>query len=101
MIGLIAKIILISQNYLFDAIQNGGKSNTMLQRQVIKFLLAEKCKFCEIFRRICDIYGKYILVKKYLQTGYIWVCYYEPNSKNQSMEWKHFDYLVKKKFRVQ
>ena len=26
------------------------------QRSVIKFLVAEKCKPCEIYRRLCDVY---------------------------------------------
>ena len=28
------------------------------QRSVINFLLAEKCKPCEIYRRICNVYGE-------------------------------------------
>ena len=28
------------------------------QRSVIKYLLAEKCKACEIYRRMCDVYGE-------------------------------------------
>ena len=28
------------------------------QRSVIKYLVAEKCKLCEIYRRICDVYGE-------------------------------------------
>ena len=31
--------------------------------------------------------------------GKIWVCHNKPNSKRQSMEWKHVDTLVKKMFR--
>ena len=33
--------------------------------------------------------------------NYTWVCYYELESKRQSMEWKHVDSLVKKKFWTQ
>ena len=28
------------------------------QRSVIKYLLAEKYKLCEIYRRMCDVYGE-------------------------------------------
>ena len=47
----IAKNILISQKYLFEAIQNGNKSkySRLEQRSVIKFLVAEKSKPCEIY----------------------------------------------------
>ena len=34
------------------------------QRCVIKLLVAEKCKSCEIYRRICAVYGKACFSKK-------------------------------------
>ena len=44
----------------FQAMLNGIKSvySTQKQRSVIKFLVAEKCKPCEIYRRMCDAYGE-------------------------------------------
>ena len=48
-----------NQNICFKAIQNGNKSNSGFeQKSVFKFLLAEKCKPCEIYRRMCDVYGE-------------------------------------------
>ena len=29
-------------------------------RSVIKFLVAEKCKPCEIYRRMCDVYVRHV-----------------------------------------
>ena len=34
------------------------------QRSVIKFMVMEKCKPCEIYRRMCDVYEKAIFSKK-------------------------------------
>ena len=67
------------------------------QRSVIKFLVAEKCKPCEIYRRICNVY---VLVKQILQMSQIWVCSSNPELKRQSMVWEHTDSLVKEKFQV-
>ena len=53
------------------------------QRSVNRVLVAEKSKPSELYRRICDVYE--IL----------------PESKRQSMEWKHTNSPVKKKFRAQ
>ena len=36
------------------------------QRSVIKFLLAEKCKQYELYRRMCDVYGEACFRKKYV-----------------------------------
>ena len=36
---------------------NQIKCLRLQQRFVMKFLLAEKCKQCEIYRRVCDIKG--------------------------------------------
>ena len=52
----LAKIILIVQKS-FDAIQNGGKIKQyakLERRSVLKSLVAEKCKPCEIYRRMWD-----------------------------------------------
>ena len=50
----------------FNTIQNCDKSeNFMLeQSSFINFLLVEKCKICEIYRRMYDEYGEAFLVKK-------------------------------------
>ena len=39
----------------FEPIQNG---TSFEQRSLMKFLVAEKCKPCEIYRRMIDIYGE-------------------------------------------
>ena len=39
---------------------------------------------------------KHVLVKKCLQMDLTCVCYYEPDSKRQLMEWKYTDSLLKK-----
>ena len=45
-----------------------------------------------------DSHGKTGFSQKCLQMGYTWVCYHEPESKRESIEWKHID-SSKKKFR--
>ena len=37
------------------------------QRSVMKSLVCEKCRPCEIYRRMCDIYREACLSKKSLQ----------------------------------
>ena len=61
----IVKITLIFQK-CSEAIQNGSKSecSRLEQRLVIKFLMPEKCKLCEIYRRMCDVYGGVCYSKK-------------------------------------
>ena len=39
------------------------------QRSVMKFLVPEKYKPCEIYRRMCDVYGKLFLGKKNMFTN--------------------------------
>ena len=60
------------------------------QCPVIKILVA-KCRLCELYRGLCDVYGD--ICSKKIFTN-------EPNMR-QSIEWKLIDSLVKKKFRVQ
>ena len=63
----IAKIILMIQKYLFEAIQYGGKSSGMLRawREILhQIWVVEKCKPCEIYRRMCDVYREACLSKK-------------------------------------
>ena len=59
----IAKISLILQKYfvlrLSKMATNKKKESSWIeQRTVIKVLLAEKCKPCEIYRRMYDVYGE-------------------------------------------
>ena len=46
------------KNTCFDYIQNSGKSEffRLQQSSVINFLVAKKCKPCEICRKTCDVY---------------------------------------------
>ena len=39
-------------------------NQTECSSAVIKFLVAEKCKLCEIYRRMCDMYGDAYFTKK-------------------------------------
>ena len=69
----------------FENIQNRGKSECtrLEQRSIIKFLLVEKCKPCEIYNRLCDVYGEAYFSKKKIF----------PNGLNValplSLNWKH------------
>ena len=54
-IWFITKIILTSQKYL--------SCSSLEQKFIINFLVAKKWKPCEIYRRMCDVYGEAILVK--------------------------------------
>ena len=60
----IARIISISQNICFEVIQNGSKSNRVLdQRSAIKFLVAEKCKpykMCNVYSEACCSHKMFI-----------------------------------------
>ena len=50
----IEKHILVTKMFINEL--NMGLSLQIEQRSVIKYLLAEKCKPCEIYRRMCDVY---------------------------------------------
>ena len=53
---------------LFKIAKNQTVDVRLKQRFVITFLVAENCKSCEIYRRMCDIYGETCFSKnKYLQ----------------------------------
>ena len=75
---------------------NQSECSRLEQRSVNKFLVAESenhVKFTE-----CAMYTeKPVLIKKCLQIGLL----LEPESKRQSLEWKHIDSPAKKKFRIQ
>ena len=65
------KIGLYQKNIYFEANQNGDKSecSRLEQRSVIKFLVADKCKPCEIYRRMCDVYWEACFSQKSLKNG--------------------------------
>ena len=46
---------------------NQTESSRLEQKSVIKFLVAEKCKPCEIYRRMCT--EKHVLAKKMFKIG--------------------------------
>ena len=58
-IDLLQKLFQSHKNNSFAAIHNGGKTNRGLQiwtEVCHQFLLTEKCKPCETYRRMCDVY---------------------------------------------
>ena len=55
------------------------------QSSVLKFLVVEKCKPCEIYRRICDVYEEASLS---LKDVYEWGKGGFSTTKWQSIEWK-------------
>ena len=71
---------------------NQTECSWLEQRSVMKFLVVKKRKPCEIYRRICDVYGEGI-VYNWTKNGSV--------LKRQSMKWKHTYSLVKKKFWAQ
>ena len=59
------KFISVTKNNHFDVIQNAVKSDwcKLEQRSLVKFVPAENWKTCEIYRRMCDIWGEERLTK--------------------------------------
>ena len=43
---------------------NQTKCFRLKQRSVIKFLVAEKCKPCEVYRIVCDVYGEVCFISE-------------------------------------
>ena len=41
-----------------------SECSTLEQRSVIKLLMVEKCKPCEIYRRMCDAFGEICFSQK-------------------------------------
>ena len=86
----VAKIILILEQYSFWCYRKYwqiAKCSRLEQKSVFKFLIAGKCKQCEIYRRMYDMYRKACFSQKScLQTGKTWVCDYDPEWKRQSMK---------------
>ena len=56
-IVLLQKLFKPPKNICFEPIQNVNKSSysRLEQRSIIKFLLADKCKPCEIYKRMCNV----------------------------------------------
>ena len=46
---------------------NHTQCSTFEQRSVIRFMLAEKCKSCEIYRRMSDVYGETLFSQRNIQ----------------------------------
>ena len=63
-----AKIILSQRNICFQKIQNSVANRVnaprLAQRSAIKSLVGEKCKPCEIYRRMSGVYGDGCFRKK-------------------------------------
>ena len=63
----LAKMFVLWQ---FKIAANQTDCSRLEQRFVIKFMLAEKCKSCEDYGRMCYVHGEtYFSQKNYLQTG--------------------------------
>ena len=69
---------------------------------VIKSLIVDKCKTCEIYRRMCEMYREACfsqnIVHKWAKNGFATT---SQSRKDHSLKWKHTDSLVRKKFRAQ
>ena len=91
-----------SKNICFRAIQNGGKSNKLLQAWTeVTLLAAEKCNPCEIYRTMCNINAQVCFSKKNL---YKWAKHRIVTtswSKKDSYGGGNMDSLIKKKFQAQ
>ena len=77
------------KNICFEAIKNGGKLECSRLEQwcVIHFLVAEKCKLSEIYKRMCDVLREANFNKKKMFTnGLNMSSPLECDSKRQSME---------------
>ena len=48
---------------------NVGFPQQIEQRSVIKFLVAEKCNLCKIYRRMCDVLGEASFSQKLFTSG--------------------------------
>ena len=96
--------LVYSKNYfdltkIFVLRQQIKQCSRLKQKSVIKFLLAEKCKPCEIHRRMYDVYREACFIQKNV---YKWAKHeFATMSKRKSMEWTHIDFLVKKRFWMQ
>ena len=80
---------------LFKMASNQTECTRLEQKSLIKILVVEKCKRCKIYRRMCNVYRE-VLVQKMFTNGLNMSLL-----KRCSMELKHTDSLVKKKFWAQ
>ena len=55
---------------LFKMVANPTECSKLEQRSVMKFLMAEKHKACEIHRRMCDVYEEACLSQKMFINGW-------------------------------
>ena len=60
---------------LFKTSANQTDLSRFEKMSVINFRVAEKCKPCEIYRMMYDVYRKACFGKKKLQMGKTWVCH--------------------------
>ena len=71
---------------LFKMTANQIKCSKIEQKSVIEYLTVEKYKSCEVYRRICDVYGETYFSQKSFTNGLTRVWHYEPEWKRQSMK---------------
>ena len=107
-VNVIPAFFVISKNYFnpakifvsnfFKIVADQTEFFMLEQRSVIKFLLAEKCKLCEIYRTMYHVYGLACFsqsnVYKWVKHGFI-----TTNLSQKDSPWYgKTDWLVKKKF---
>ena len=78
---------------LFEIAVNQVEYSRFEQRSVIKYLLVEKYKPCEIYEKISYVQKS---IRKSLQMGYHWVCLDKLESKRSSMELETTDFSIGK-----
>ena len=61
--------------------ENQMEYSRLEQKSLIKFLVTENCKSCEIYTRMCDLYGEAYLVNKnvykWAKHGFATICLVE------------------------
>ena len=50
-------------------VANQTEFTRLEQRSVIKYLMTENCKPCEIYKRMCDVYGEACFSQKFITKG--------------------------------
>ena len=63
--------------------------------------IRDRSSWGQYFRRIAFCYKIFEFLKRILTCDETWIHYFEPESKRQSMEWKHPSLPAKKKFKPQ
>ena len=82
---------------LFKMTANESECSRLEQRSVIKILVARKSKPGENLQKVWYVWIS-IFLPKYVNK---WAKYGFATTSLESMEWKHIDFPVKKKFRAQ